>query len=71
MKVNSNPVGAEVFVEGKSTGRKTPILPKEPLELSAGKHKLTFKLGGKMSPPVEVVVTEGENSTLIRGEIPQ
>jgi eukaryotic-like serine/threonine-protein kinase len=71
MKVNSNPVGAEVFVDGKSTGRKTPILPKEPLELSAGKHKLTFKLGGKMSPPVEVVVTEGENSTLIRGEIPQ
>jgi serine/threonine protein kinase len=71
MKVNSNPVGAEVFVDGKSTGRKTPILPKEPLELSAGKHKLTFKLNGKMSPPVEVVVTEGENAALIKGEIPQ
>jgi serine/threonine protein kinase len=71
MKVKSNPVGADVYVDGKPTGRKTPIIPAVPLELSTGKHRLTFKFEGKMSPPVEVIVSEGDNTTLINVDIPR
>ena len=71
MKIASTFTAAEVFIDGKSTGRKTPILPTGPLEVSAGKHKLSFKLNGKMSAPIEIVVTEGENAAVIRGVIPE
>ncbi|MDP3503438.1 MAG: protein kinase [Myxococcales bacterium] len=70
LKIASNPTGAEVIMDGKPTGRKTPILPADPLLVSVGKHKFQFKLNGKMSAPVEVTVVEGANP-VIRGDIPQ
>ncbi len=70
LKIASNPTKAMVFIDGKSTGRETPVLPSNPLEVAVGKHKLQFKLGGKMSPPIEVTVVEGDNP-VIKGEIPQ
>jgi hypothetical protein len=70
LKVASSPTGADIIVDGKQTGRKTPVLPAQPLELSTGKHRLQFKLNGKLSPVVEVVVAEGDNTSVIRAEIP-
>jgi serine/threonine protein kinase len=71
MKVASTPTAADVLIDGKPTGRKTPILPGQPLEVPVGKHKIQFKFGGKMSAPIDIVVTEGDNSAVIRGDIPQ
>jgi eukaryotic-like serine/threonine-protein kinase len=70
LKIASNPTQAEVILDGKPTGRKTPILPKDPLQVPVGKHKFQFKLNGKMSAPLEVMVVEGENP-VIKGDIPQ
>jgi eukaryotic-like serine/threonine-protein kinase len=47
LKISSNPTGAEVILDGKPTGRKTPILKADPLGVAVGKHKVQFKLGGK------------------------
>ncbi len=70
LKIASNPTGADVFMDGKATGKKTPVLPKDSFSVPVGKHKFTFKLNGKTSPPVEVNVVEGDNP-IIRGELPQ
>jgi hypothetical protein len=69
-KIISNPIGAEIFVDGMRTGRKTPVLPSTPLELPVGVHTITFELNGRRSEPIEVVVTEGRSDTVIRGKIP-
>ena len=70
LKIASNPTQADVILDGKPTGRKTPILPTDPLLVPVGKHKFQFKLNGKMSAPLEVMVVEGANP-VIKGEIPQ
>jgi eukaryotic-like serine/threonine-protein kinase len=70
LRIASNPTKAMVFIDGKPTGRETPVLPSNPLEVAVGKHKLQFKLGGKMSAPIEVNVVEGDNPVM-KGEIPQ
>ncbi|MBX7101806.1 MAG: PEGA domain-containing protein [Myxococcaceae bacterium] len=52
----SVPPGAQVIVDGKGTGRKTPILPDAPLELGAGKHAVVLELNGTRSPARNVTV---------------
>ncbi len=42
----SQPAGARVIVDGKDTGRSTPIPPSKPIELSPGTHKVTFDSAG-------------------------
>jgi hypothetical protein len=54
----SSPMGAEVWVDGKSTGRKTPVPQASALEFPVGKHKVVFKAEGKSSAPMEFEVTE-------------
>ncbi len=66
----SKPAGAEVWVDGRNTGKRTPVAISSALELSVGKHKVIFKLNGKASPPQEVVITDGEVSILKGIEIP-
>jgi len=56
----SSPVGAEVWIDGKNTGKVTPVSRTQAIELPVGKHKLTFKLGGKSSPAKDIVITDGE-----------
>lgn len=56
----SSPVGAEVWIDGKNTGKVTPVSRTQAIELPVGRHKLTFKLGGKSSPAKDIVITEGE-----------
>ena len=43
----TKPQGAQIFVDGKPTGRTTPATPANPVHVPAGKHKITFKLGAK------------------------
>jgi len=43
----TRPQGAQIFVDGKPTGRTTPATPASPVRVPAGKHKITFKLGAK------------------------
>ncbi|MBL8917594.1 MAG: protein kinase [Myxococcaceae bacterium] len=70
LKIASNPTKAQVIIDGKPTGRDTPVLPSNPIEVPVGKHKIQFKLNGKLSQVYEVMVTEGDNP-VIKGEIPQ
>ena len=61
---SSNPAGADVIVDGKPTGRQTPIPIAKPLELPVGTHKVVFRLGGKQSKPQSVVIPENDVVTL-------
>lgn len=54
----SDPVDAEVIIDGKPTGRRTPVPRSQPIELPFGKHQIVFRLGGKSSPVHEVVIGE-------------
>ncbi|HYV44991.1 MAG TPA: protein kinase [Myxococcaceae bacterium] len=60
----TKPQGAQIFVDGKPTGRTTPATPANPLHVPAGKHKITFKLGAK-SVDKMIDVKPGEMERLI------
>ncbi|MBK7859533.1 MAG: protein kinase [Archangiaceae bacterium] len=60
----TKPLGAEVWVDGKNTGEKTPISLSKAIELPLGKHKVTFKLNGKTIGPFDIDVTEEEVAKL-------
>ncbi len=64
----SEPAGAEVWVDGKKTGRTTPVSRAQPLALPVGKRKIFFKFNGKQSPTQTVEVTEAE-TLVVRGAI--
>ncbi|MFZ5471140.1 MAG: protein kinase domain-containing protein [Myxococcota bacterium] len=61
----TRPAGAEVWVDGKNTGRQTPIPVSNPLVLPVGKRKVVFKLDGKQSGPHEVDIKEDEPTKLL------
>ena len=67
----SKPTGAEVWVDGKNTGKKTPVPQPQAIELSVGKHKVVFKLDGKSSPPqdFEVLDENKDKPKVVKGEI--
>ena len=54
-QVRTDPVGAEIFVDGNSTGRVTPAR----VELPAGTHTVTLKLTGYQPAKRIVSATEG------------
>jgi hypothetical protein len=45
--IATRPSGARVLVDGKDTGRTTPIPPSRPLSLPSGKHRLELRAGPK------------------------
>lgn len=61
---STNPAGAEVWVNGKPTGRKTPIVLLNPLVLPVGTHEVVFKFEGKQSQPINVAIKENETAKL-------
>jgi hypothetical protein len=67
----SKPIGAEVHVDGRNTGKKTPVPQPQALEFSVGKHKVVFKLDGKSSAPLEFEVTEAnkDKPLVVKGEL--
>ncbi|MGV3625039.1 MAG: protein kinase domain-containing protein [Archangium sp.] len=67
----SSPMGAEVWVDGKNTGKKTPVPKAAAIELSVGAHKVQFKSGGKSSEVQTVTVTEANKDTplVVKGSL--
>jgi serine/threonine protein kinase len=63
--VSTQPWG-HVYVDGRDTGRDTPILPSNPLRLSAGRHQLTVQIntGQRFTFPVTIVA--GETARVMR-----
>ena len=59
----SDPVDAEVIIDGKATGRRTPVPRSQPIELPFGKHKVVFRREGKSSPAHEVVIGEEQQDS--------
>jgi eukaryotic-like serine/threonine-protein kinase len=62
----TRPQGAQIFVDGKATGRTTPATPSNPIKLYVGRHKITFKLGAKsVDKVVEIKANQLETLTNI------
>jgi len=62
---SSRPPGAQIWVDGKNTGRQTPVALGNPLLLPVGSRSVVFKLGGKQSKPQKVTISEGDVAKLI------
>jgi serine/threonine protein kinase len=62
---STKPAGAQIWVDGKNTGRLTPVAIGNPLLLPLGSRKIVFKLNGKQSQPQTVTITEAEVAKLI------
>ncbi len=45
-------------MDGKKTGRQTPVPLSAPLELPVGARKISFRLNGKTTKPVVVNIPE-------------
>jgi hypothetical protein len=59
-QVNSNPKGAEILVDGNSTGQFTPSR----VQMPSGLHTLTLKLNGYQQAKRTVQVSEGSTVTI-------
>ncbi|MGA9523468.1 MAG: protein kinase [Myxococcaceae bacterium] len=59
------PAGAQVWVDGKFTGRETPIAQGSPLILPVGNRVIQFKMGNKKSAPRMIEIKRGELSKLV------
>jgi serine/threonine protein kinase len=62
---SSRPLGAQIWVDGKYTGRDTPAGLGSPLVLPVGSHTVIFKIGGKQSKPQQVDITDGGMAKLV------
>jgi hypothetical protein len=56
---------AKVLIDGKDTGKTTPIAPRSKIPLKPGKHVVTFVANGKKYN-FDIVVKSGEDFRLIR-----
>ena len=52
-------------MDGKYSGRDTPVAIGNPLMLPLGSRKIVFKLNGKATKPQVVTITEAEVAKLI------
>lgn len=66
---STKPAGARIWVDGKDTGRETPVAIGNPLLLPVGPRKIVFKLNGKQTKPKTVIIKEGEVEKLINEPI--
>jgi len=65
LTAQSAPPAELVLVDGRSTGRGTPIGASTPLRLSAGKHRITFVSSGH-NYSFQVTIKDGEQTNLSR-----
>jgi serine/threonine protein kinase len=56
---------AKVFIDGKDTGKTTPIAPRSKIALKPGKHTVTFLANGKKFN-FDVVIKPAEDTRLIK-----
>jgi serine/threonine protein kinase len=68
---SSKPAGAQVWVDGKYSGRDTPVALGNPLVLPVGKHEVIFKLkeAGKKSAVHKVEIKEDDTAKLVNVEV--
>ena len=64
MIANSRPY-AKVIIDGKDSGKVTPIAPRDRIPLKPGKHVVTFLTSDKRAS-FDVVVKPGEEVKLVR-----
>jgi predicted Ser/Thr protein kinase len=57
--LNSTPTGAEIFIDGKSTGKVTPAQ----LPVSSGEHKIELRKSGYQDAETTTLVKDGANHT--------
>ncbi|WP_224372980.1 serine/threonine protein kinase [Hyalangium versicolor] len=62
---STKPAGAQIWVDGKYSGRDTPVAIGNPLLLPLGNRKIVFKLNGKQTKPQTVTITDAEVAKLI------
>jgi hypothetical protein len=65
LAASTKPPGAQIWVDGKYTGRDTPVAIGNPLLLPVGARKVVFKLGGKQTKPQTVNISEADVAKLI------
>jgi len=65
LTVRSAPASELVLVDGRSTGRGTPITSSTPLRLKPGKHRITLVSSGH-SYSFQVIIKDGEQTKLSR-----
>ncbi|MDX2012603.1 MAG: pilus assembly protein N-terminal domain-containing protein [Myxococcaceae bacterium] len=70
-KITSSPIGAEIIIDGTPTGRRTPVLPRDALEVSPGLHQLEFEFDGVRSAPIVFDARPGGPDDVLRGEVPR
>jgi serine/threonine protein kinase len=63
--INTQPWG-HVFIDGRNTGRNTPILPNNPLRLSPGPHKLTVRTNSGKSYDFRINIVAGKTKRFVR-----
>lgn len=63
--VSTQPWG-HVHVDGRDTGRTTPILPSNPLRLSAGRHRLTIVTNSGQRYNFTVTINAGQQAQFFR-----
>jgi eukaryotic-like serine/threonine-protein kinase len=62
---STRPAGAQVWVDGRNTGRQTPIALGNPLMLPVGTRQVVFKLNGRQSAPTAVTIAADSVAKLI------
>jgi serine/threonine protein kinase len=65
LAASTKPAGAQIWVDGKYSGRDTPVAIGNPLMLPVGARKIVFKLNGKQTKPQTVTITEADVAKLI------
>ncbi len=63
-EVHSNPAGAEIFVDGTSTGKFTPSRIQSRIQLPTGIHNIIIRLNGFQPAKRTVQTTEGGTSMI-------
>jgi eukaryotic-like serine/threonine-protein kinase len=62
---STRPAGAEVLVDGKPTGRMTPVALGNPVMVPVGNRVIQFRMEGKKSAARMVEIKEGEVARLV------
>ena len=70
LALSSSPSGAEIYIDGRNTGRKTPVGLSSALSVPVGEHTVVFKLDGKSSKPQKIVVQKDGITKLAGVPIP-
>lgn len=70
LALSSNPSGAEIYIDGRNTGRKTPVGLSSALPVPVGEHTIVFKLDGKSSKPQKIQVSKDGITKLAGVPIP-